>query len=94
MYESVLYGLFYDEFYECSVHVLSCFSHVQPFATPQTVVHQAPLSMGFFQQKYWSGLLFPPRGDLPNLGIEPMSLESPALAGEFYITVPLEKPPI
>ena len=78
MYESVLYGLFHDGFYDCSVHGLSCFSGVQLFATPQTVVHQAPLSMGYFQQKYWIGLLFPPRGDLPNPGIEPSSPVSPA----------------
>ena len=39
--------------------VLSCFSHVQLFTTPQTVAHQAPLSMGFSRQEYWSGLPFP-----------------------------------
>ena len=53
-------------------------------ATPWTVAHQAPLSMGF-SQEYWSGLLFPAPGDLPNPGIEPIS---PALAGEFIITEP------
>jgi len=40
--------------------------------------------MGFCRQEYWSGLLFPPPGDLPNPGIEPPSLMSPALAGEFF----------
>ena len=44
------------------------------------VAHQAPLSMGFAWHKYWSGLPFPPPGDLPNPGIEPASLMSPALA--------------
>ena len=45
------------------------------FLTPWIVVHQAPPSMGFFRQKYWSGLLFPSEGDLPNPGVEPMSTE-------------------
>ena len=50
--------------------VLSRFSHVQLFATLWTVALQAPLSMGFPRQKYWSGLPFPPPGDLPDSGIE------------------------
>ena len=53
---------------------------------PWTVAHQAPLSTGFSRQEYWSGLPFPPPGALPNPGIEPGSLESPALAGEFFTT--------
>ena len=61
-------------------------SHVQLFASPWTVAHQAPVSMGFPRQEYWSGLPFPPPGDLPDLGIEPMSLISPALAGGFFTT--------
>ena len=40
-------------FYAC---VLSCFSYIQLFMTPWTIIHQAPLSMGFFRQEYWSGL--------------------------------------
>ena len=44
--------------------------------TPQTVAHQVPLSMGFPRQEYWSELLFPPPGDLPNLWIKPVSLAS------------------
>ena len=51
----------------------SCFSHVQLFGTLWTVAHQAPLSMGVSRQEYWSGLLCPPPGDLPNPGIEPIS---------------------
>ena len=47
--------------------------------------HQAPLSMGFSRQEYWSGLPCPPPWDLPNSGIELMSLMSPALAGGFFI---------
>ena len=54
------------------------------FATPWTVVCQAPLSMGFFRQKYWGKLPFPTPGDLFNPGIKPSSLVSPALAGEFF----------
>ena len=49
-----------------------------------TVAHQAPLSMGFSRQEYWSGLPVPPPGDLPNPGIEPTSLRSPASAGGFF----------
>ena len=48
-------------------------SRVQLFATPQTVDHQAPLSMEFSRQEYWSGLPFPSPGDAPNPGIEPRS---------------------
>ena len=49
-------------------------SHVQLFATPRTVAHQAPLSMAFSRQEYWSGLPFPSPGDLPNPGIKLASL--------------------
>ena len=65
---------------------LSCFSHFQFFATPWTVAHRAPLSIGFSRQEYWSGLPSPPAGDLPDPGIEPQSLLAPALAGEFFTT--------
>ena len=47
---------------------------VRLFATPWTVAHQAPPSMEFSRQEYWSGLPFPSLGDRPNLGIEPGSL--------------------
>ena len=66
--------------------VLSSFSHVQLFATPRTVAHQASLSMGFSRQEYWNGLPCPPPGDLPNPGIKPVTLKSPALAGSFFTT--------
>ena len=46
--------------------------------------YRAPLSMGFSRQEYWSGLLCPPPGDLPDPGIEPLSLTSPALGGGFF----------
>ena len=48
-------------------------------ATPWTVAHQAPLSMGFSRQEYWSGLPFPSPGDLPDPGIKP---SSPALQAD------------
>ena len=58
-------------------------SHVLLFVTPWTVAHQVPLPMGFPRQEYWSRLLFPSPGDLPDPGIRP---ESPALAGRFFTT--------
>ena len=54
-------------------------SHARLFVTPWTVGHQAPPSMGFPRQEYWSGLPFPSPGDLPDAGIEP---RSPALQAE------------
>ena len=63
----------------CSVLSNSC-------ATPWTVAHEAPLSMEFSRQEYWSGLQFPPSGGLPNPRIEP------ALAGGFFPTEPPGKP--
>ena len=50
------------------------------------VAHQAPLSMEFSRQEYWSMLPCPPPGSLPDPGIEPTSLMSPALAGELFTT--------
>ena len=64
--------------------VLSRFSRVQLFAALWTVACQAAL--GFSRQEYWSGLLCPPPGGLPDLGIELRSLMSPALAGGFFTT--------
>ena len=65
---------------------LSRCSRVQLFGTPWIAAHWAPLAMGFSRQEYWSGLPFPPPGDLPNPGMEPASLESPTLAGRFFAT--------
>ena len=83
-------------------------SHVQLFATPWTVAHQAPLSMEFSRQEYWSRLPSPTPGDVPHLGTELMSAlpfptpgdlpdpgikpGSPALAGRFFTTEPPGKP--
>ena len=64
--------------------MLSHFSHIRLFVTPWTVARQAPLSMGFSRQEYWSGLPCPPPGALPNSGIEPVFLS--ALAGRFFTT--------
>ena len=74
----------------CSVCQL--FSCIWLFATPWTIDHQTPLSMGFSRQEYWSGLPVPPPGDLPNPGIEPMSPVFPALADGLFVTEPPGKP--
>ena len=76
------------------VQLLSC---GQLFGTPWTVANQAPLSVGFPRQEHWSGLPFPPPGDLPSLGIKPTSLTSRAFAGGFlyyyfFTTEPPGKP--
>ena len=68
------------------VCVLNCFSRVRLCATLWTAAHQAPLPMGFSRQEHWSGRPCPPPGDLPDPGIEPVSLKSPALAGGFFTT--------
>ena len=75
---------------KCIVVVYSL-SRVQLFATPWTTVHvlQAPLCMGFPRQEYWSGLPFPPPGNLLDPGINPVS---PALAGRFFTSEPPGKP--
>ena len=52
------------------------------------LILQAPLSLEFSRQEYWNGLPFPTPGDLPNPGIKPASLVSPALVGGFFTTVP------
>ena len=66
--------------------MLNHFSCIQLFVILWTVTLQAPLSMGFSRQDYWSCLPCPSPGHLPNPGIEPMSLMSPALAGRFFTT--------
>ena len=69
--------------------LLSHFSHVQLCVTPQIITCQAPLSVGFSRQKYWSGLPFSPPRDLPHPGTNPTS---PALGGGFFTTEPPGKP--
>ena len=78
------------------IHVLqmcvySHLSHAQLFESLWTVVHQAPLSMGFSRQEYWSGLSCPPPGDLPEPGIELVSCSS-CSAGRFFTTEPSGRP--
>ena len=63
------------------MHVLSRFSRVHLIATLWAVAHQPSLSMGFFRKEYWSGWPCPPPGDLPDPGIEPVSL---TLAGGLF----------
>ena len=63
-------------------------SYVQLFVTPWTVAYQAPLSIGFSRQEYWSGLPFPSPGDLPDPGIKP---GSPTLQADALPAEPLEK---
>ena len=62
----------------CSV-AQSCLTLLQP---PWTITHQDPLSMGFPRQEYWSWVPFPSPGDIPDPGIKPISLTSPALAAD------------
>ena len=70
--------------------IVKSLSRVQLFATPWTVDNQAPPSMGFSRQEYWSGLPFPSPGDLPDPGIEP---RSPALQADALTSEPPGKPP-
>ena len=65
------------------------FCNLWTFCDPWTVAHQAPLSMGFSRQEYWSGLPFPSPGDLPNPGIKP---RSPTLQADALTSAPLGKP--
>ena len=76
---------FLSELWPWYVYVCPCvLSHVWLFVTLWTVAHQAPLSMEFSKQKYWSGLPFPSPGGLPHPWIEPLSLASPALTSGFF----------
>ena len=67
----------------CAKSLQSCLTLWDPM---DYIAHQAPLSMGFSRQKRWSGLPCPSPGDLPNPGIKPASLKSPALAGRLFTT--------
>ena len=76
-----------EELYrEMRTCMLSHFSPIWLFANLWIIVQQAPLSMGFSRQEYWSRLPCPPPGDLPDPGIEPISLVCPTLAGRFFTT--------
>ena len=68
---------------------VNSFSHIRLFATPWTVAYQAPLSMKFSRQEYWSGLPYPSPGDLPDPGIKPMF---PAVQADTLPSEPPGKP--
>jgi len=74
----------------CSACVLNAVS--KSLRTLRPVARRAPLSMGFSRQEYWSGLPFPPPGDLPNPQMEPAAIVSPALAGRFFTAEAPGKP--
>ena len=76
---------------EAPLLLFSCSVVSDSFATPWTVDHQAPLSMGFSRKEYWSGLPFPSLEELPDPMMELASLVSPALAGRFFTTAPPRK---
>ena len=78
-----------DIFVSVLCQCLKSLSHVWLFAIPWTVAHQAPTSMGFSRQEYWSGLPFPSPGDLPKPGIEP---RSPTLQADALTSEPPGKP--
>ena len=75
-----------------SEYMHACSVMSNSFATPWAVAHQAPLFMEFSRQEYWSGLPFPPSGDLANPGVKAASFASPSLPGRFFTTVPPGKP--
>ena len=84
---SFFFSLIEGEMLACNHLSWSCLvSRVWLFETLSIIAHQAPLSMGFSRQEYWSGLPSPPPWNLSNPGIKPASLMSPALAGEFFTT--------
>ena len=74
------------------VFCVQLLSHVLLFSTPWTVAHQAPVSIGFPRQGYWSRLPFPSPGDLPNPGIEPVSLCLLHWQVDSLALAPAEKP--
>ena len=88
------------EYYsESESDVTQSLSRVQLFATLWTIAHQAPLSMRFSRQEYWSGLSCPPPGDLPDQGIKPGSPVAPELLSHWgspivYIHFPIVEAPI
>ena len=79
------------EYYKTSNSLFTCNQHNWG-KTVKAAYGLAPPSMGFSRQEYWSGLPFPPPGDLPNSSFEPTSLMSPALAGRFFPTGPPGSP--
>ena len=76
-------NLIFQPITPCCMHECSVSGHVQ-LCDPMDCSHQAPLSMGFSRQEYWSGLPCPSSRDLPDPGIEPASLTSAAFASRFF----------
>ena len=87
---SVQVCIYYKYIYLC-IYVFSNFSHIQLFVTPWAVAHQAPLSMGFSRQEYWSEYPCPPPEDPPNPDIELLSPASPVLQADSLPTEPINK---
>ena len=83
------YLLSLNKYRYLSIYLWKLLSRVQLLATPWSVAHQAPLSMEFSRQEYYSGLLFPSPGDLSNSGIEPVS---PSLNTDSLPSEPPGKP--
>ena len=87
IYSVIIYGLsnWDSRWLGLMLLLLSLVTQLCPsLCNPMHLAHQAPLSMGFSRQEYWSMLPFPSPGDLPILGIKPESPVSPALAGKFF----------
>ena len=91
LYVTNIYIYIYIYVYGCHACVLS---HICLFETLWTVACQAPLSMGFSRQEYWSELPFPSPGNLPNPGTEPASTVSPAPQADSLPAEPLGKPSV
>ena len=91
VYKRIQFWHIYTYMYICCAQSLS---NVLLFVTPWAVAHQASLSLGLFRQEYWSGLPFPPPGDLLDLGIKLVFPVSPGLAGGFFTAEPPGKPNI
>ena len=90
---SLFLGSFSPKFLHIPKKACMCMlSRVRLCATLWTVACQAPLSMGFYRQEYWSGLPCPAPGDFLDPGIEPAYIMSPALAGRFFTTITPENP--
>ena len=82
------HSVFVNRLWVCA----SVLSPVRLYVTSWTAAHQAPMSVEFSRQEYWSGLPFSFPGDLPNPGIKPTSPASPGLVGRFFTTEPPGKP--
>ena len=79
----------YSYYIHCDTEWVRLLSRVRLIATPWTVAYQAPPSIGFSRQEYWSGVPFPSLGDLPDPGIEP---GSPAFQADALTSAPPGKP--